>query len=132
MWDAVPNSAKIFEIIVNYEGVKRNYTKCMNKQCYTDRVYNNNRSLRIYEDCAHVDPFHYWTKLTSEVKAKPIVALLMEHFDVPLYQIPTEGSTKAINSLYQAKYSFFTCNDASRYIGGIDIDPSLITYWDRD
>jgi len=31
MWDAVPNNAKIFEIIVNYEGVKRNYTKCMNK-----------------------------------------------------------------------------------------------------
>lgn len=67
----------------------------------------------------------------NEVKARPIVKLLMKHYEVPIFEPPTAKSTRIINSFYQAKYGLFTCYDSVNYIGLIDIDPSLVTYWER-
>ena len=67
----------------------------------------------------------------DESKARSIVQLLQAHYEVPLFEAPTAASTKAINSFYQAKYMMFTCFDSVNYVGDIDIEPTLISYWER-
>jgi hypothetical protein len=48
----------------------------------------------------------------NESKAKPLVNLLQDQYEIPLFEPPTQGSLVAINSLYQSKYGLFTCLDS--------------------
>ena len=81
--------------------------------------------------CDDIDVFKHWKERVNEGKAKPLTTLLQDQYNIPLFEPPTQGSLEPINSLYQSKYGLFTCLDSQNYLGLIELEPSLITYWER-
>lgn len=63
-----------------------------------------------YDECGRLDVFGIWKKRVNEKKAKDIVELLMDHYDLPLHLAPL-GLEDQLNTFYQAKYGMFTCHD---------------------
>ena len=81
--------------------------------------------------CDNIDVFKHWKERVNESKAKPLVNMLQDQYEIPLFEPPTQGSLVAINSLYQSKYGLFTCLDSQNYLGLIELDPSLVTFWEK-
>lgn len=52
----------------------------------------------------------------------------MDHFDFPIYHSP-RGLEEGINTFYQAKYSMFTCHDATFNVGLARYEPDLVKFW---
>lgn len=82
------------------------------------------------QTCKDVNVFAFWHKNVNEAKAKVLVSLLMDHYDFPLWDVPTETSAQSIQFFYHSKFAMFTCFDSEAYMGLIELDPKLIGYWD--
>ena len=79
-----------------------------------------------------MDLFSIWNDYVSESKGRAAVKLLRDHYNIPLFEPPTERSRRCLNTFYHAKYNMFTCFDSANYIGMIDIDPNVISYWESN
>lgn len=81
--------------------------------------------------CENIDVFKHWKERVNEGKSKRLISLLQDQYNIPLFEPPTQRSLVPINSLYHSKYGLFTCLDSQNYLGLIELDPSLVTFWER-
>ncbi len=88
--------------------------------------------------------FSAWNDVIKEDKARPLITLLMKHYDIPLYSASLDsrhgtllpnlyGVTpirESLNLVYQARYGLFTCANSHQYAGNLPYSPDLMNIWE--
>ncbi len=85
--------------------------------------------------------FSAWNEYINIEKSRPLLKLLKKHYEIPIFTQSIEYPglpslygvvpvREALNTVFQAKYGFFSCARSQQYIGQVNYNTDLICMWE--